>query len=322
MLRSSLAALKGWNSSFLLTPRSPPSRRCFRSEAALDALRSHSRTVTAAARSHLVLYNYPSFSGAFAALFAHLFHSHLGLPFLVLPFSSVEPFRAEDFETGAFETCYLLDFIGPKLFSVEMSRIIPRVIAFDHRENTLRRISRIGECLDNLELRIDTKKSSALAVYDFFSEKLFQMKSSQVTRRVEIANLLNQEDAERVATVLRHVEDVDLHQWRMPDIKAFNIGLRDERAKLNCITNPFMFEQQRSCWERLLKSNWEEDYMASAWYDFFNFSFTFSGKLLLSSDSFGRLNLDSSIILGRLQFIVLCELQPVVLVLSVIILIK
>lgn len=62
--------------------------------------------------------------------------------------------------------------------------------------------------------------------------------------------------------------------------------------------------------------------MASAWYDFFNFSFTFSGKVLLSSDSFGRMNLDSSMILGRLQFIVLCELQPVVLVLSIIILIK
>lgn len=62
-------------------------------------------------------------------------------------------------------------------------------------------------------------------------------------KQFEIANLLNQEDEERVATVLRHVEDVDLHQWRMPDIKAFNIGLRDERARLNCITNPFMFEQ-------------------------------------------------------------------------------
>ncbi|RWW55715.1 hypothetical protein BHE74_00037620 [Ensete ventricosum] len=256
MLRSSVAALKGWNSSFLLTPQPPPSRRCFRSEAALDALRSHSRTGTAAARSHLVLYNYPSFSGAFAALFAHLFHSHLGLPFLVLPFSS------------NLQWVILNDL---------------RVIAFDHRESTLKRISRVGEGLDNLELRIDTKKSSARAAYDFFSEKLFQMKSSQVTGRLligpmkqgESTNLLNQEDEERVATVLRYVEDVDLRQWRMPDIEAFNIGLRDERAKVNCITNPFIFEQvcflmptlytQRSCWERLLKSNWEEDYMASAW---------------------------------------------------------
>ncbi|RRT43539.1 hypothetical protein B296_00021164, partial [Ensete ventricosum] len=145
--------------------------------------------------------------------------------------------------------------------------------------STLKRISRVGEGLDNLELRIDTKKSSARAAYDFFSEKLFQMKSSQLLigpmKQGEIANLLNQEDEERVATVLRYVEDVDLRQWRMPDIEAFNIGLRDERAKVNCITNPFIFEQvcflmptlytQRSCWERLLKSNWEEDYMASAW---------------------------------------------------------
>ncbi|PRQ49100.1 hypothetical protein RchiOBHm_Chr2g0118141 [Rosa chinensis] len=35
----------------------------------------------------LLLYNYPCFSGAFSALFGHLFHSRLNLPLLALPFS-------------------------------------------------------------------------------------------------------------------------------------------------------------------------------------------------------------------------------------------
>ncbi|WOL15532.1 hypothetical protein Cni_G24313 [Canna indica] len=263
MLRSPLAFLNGGSSAFSLppTPLRPSPQRCFRSQASLNSIRAHSRTAEDAARSHLVLYNYPSFSGAFSALFAHLFHCRLRLPFLVLPFSSVEPFRVKDFEDGAFEMCYLLDFVGPKSFAVEMSQIIPRVIAFDHRETTLRKILQGGDCSDNLELRIDTKKSSARAVYDYFSEKLSGMKCSQMSdlelvemmsnfriltgliRQDQITNLLNEEDVDRVETVLRYLEDVDLRQWRMPNIKTFNIGLREERSKLNCITNPYVFEQ-------------------------------------------------------------------------------
>lgn len=64
--------------------------RSFRSDAALEALAKASQEKV----PNLLLYNYPSFSGAFSALFAHLFHSRLNLPCLSLPFSSVEPFRS------------------------------------------------------------------------------------------------------------------------------------------------------------------------------------------------------------------------------------
>lgn len=56
-------------------------------------------------------------------------------------------------------------------------------------------------------------------------------------------SLLNQEDEDRVATVLRYLEDTDLRRWELPHIKAFNIGIKDERAKLNCVTNPHVFKQ-------------------------------------------------------------------------------
>lgn len=137
------------------------------------------------------------------------------------------------------DTCYLLDFIGPKSFAIELSRIIPRVIAFDHRKSTMARVQQFRECPENLELRIDTSKCSARAVYDFFSEKLSEMNSSSG----DSVSLLNQEDESRVATVLKYLEDADLRQWELPDIKAFNIGIKDERAKLNSVTNPHVFEQ-------------------------------------------------------------------------------
>lgn len=64
-------------------------KRSFRSDAALEAIANALEEKV----PNLVLYNYPSFSGAFSALFAHLYHSHIRLPCLILPFSSVVPFR-------------------------------------------------------------------------------------------------------------------------------------------------------------------------------------------------------------------------------------
>lgn len=87
--------------------------RSFRSDAALEAISNALEEKV----PNLVLYNYPSFSGAFSALFAHLYHSRLRLPSLILPFSSVVPFSAKDLCLEGFERCYLLDFVPPKDFA-------------------------------------------------------------------------------------------------------------------------------------------------------------------------------------------------------------
>nr|CAB3489205.1 unnamed protein product [Digitaria exilis] len=127
-------------SSAIPSPPAPAHRRAFRSEAALEAIHSHSLPSKAAATlsssdaddqagpASLALYNYPTFAGAYAALAARLFHQRVRRRLLVLPFSSVEPFRAEDFEGAGFQTCYLLDFIGPKKFAFELSKFVPRPI--------------------------------------------------------------------------------------------------------------------------------------------------------------------------------------------------
>lgn len=84
--------------------------RSFRSDAALEAISNALEEKV----PNLVLYNYPSFSGAFSALFAHLYHSRLRTPSLILPFSSVVPFSVKDLSLEGFERCYLLDFVPPK----------------------------------------------------------------------------------------------------------------------------------------------------------------------------------------------------------------
>lgn len=52
---------------------------------------------------------------------------------------------------------------------------------------------------------------------------------------------INNQD--HVESLLKYLEDGDLRRWRFPDIKAFNIGISEWRSKLNCITNPHMYEQ-------------------------------------------------------------------------------
>ncbi|KAK1569212.1 hypothetical protein Q3G72_033862 [Acer saccharum] len=44
--------------------------------------------------------------------------------------------------------------------------------------------------------------------------------------------------------VLKYIEDADLRQWSLPNTNAFRVGLKERCSKLNCITNPYMYEQQ------------------------------------------------------------------------------
>ncbi|XP_076904165.1 uncharacterized protein LOC143559482 [Bidens hawaiensis] len=196
-------------------------------------------SLTQAREPNLVLYNYPSFSGAFSALFAHIFHRHLNLPCLILPFSSVEPFKVEDLCVDGLQNCYFLDFLGPKGFAAELAtRTSCRVIGFDHRKTTLADLHLYDNFNSNLSLQVNLGKNSSSAAYDYFSAKLSETKGDNVP-----VCLFEHEDQERVETVLKYIEDGDLRLWSLPDIKEFNIGLSNWRSKLNCITNRHMFEQ-------------------------------------------------------------------------------
>uniref|UniRef100_A0ACD5WAY8 Uncharacterized protein n=1 Tax=Avena sativa TaxID=4498 RepID=A0ACD5WAY8_AVESA len=221
-------------------------RRHFRSAASIEAILSYSHpsknsssSEDQAGPAHLVLYNYPTFGGAYSALAADLFHRRLGRRLLILPFSSIEPFRAEDFKAAGFHSCYLLDFIGPNKFALDLARFIPSVVAFDHRKSTLARMPHLGRCTTNLDLRIDTAKSSARAAFNYFSEEL--ARANPDSEMCE--NLLEKEDEERVLNVVKYIEDADLRRWQLPNSREFHAALREERAKLNCLTNPLVFEQ-------------------------------------------------------------------------------
>ncbi|KAF9611874.1 hypothetical protein IFM89_036657 [Coptis chinensis] len=202
--------------------------RNFRSKLALEAL-------TISSEENLILYNYPSFSGAFSALSAHLYHTHLNIPHLILPFSFVEPFKIHDFNLNALKTCYLLDFIGPKRFAIELAQLVNQVLVFDHRKSSLSKIPSYGDCPENVTFNVDVEKSSSTAVYDYFSSKL--------RTDGEGLSLVNCEDKDRLEMVLKYIEDGDLRKWSLPDIKAFNVGLNEMRPQLNYITNAYMFDQ-------------------------------------------------------------------------------
>ena len=50
-------------------------------------------------------------------------------------------------------------------------------------------------------------------------------------------------ERDRVAAVVKYIENMDLLRWDLPDVEAFSIGIKDMRAKLNSVINPNVFEQ-------------------------------------------------------------------------------
>ncbi|KAH9606347.1 hypothetical protein KSS87_023337 [Heliosperma pusillum] len=223
-----------------ISPRSlPPFAshiRWLRSDATLEAIAKAAEVKTPV----MALYNYPSFSGAFSALFAHLHHSHLHIPCLILPFSSIIPFRVDDVCFEGLKTCYLLDFVGPEGFAGELSRRTGcEVICFDHRKSTLKKIPSRKECAANLTFHVDTRKSSSRAAHEYFSSKVDCLSPRE--DKVVADNLLN--DQLCIEALLNYLEDEDLRQWKLPDIRAFTMGISEWRSKMNCITNLHMYDQ-------------------------------------------------------------------------------
>ncbi|KAF7143967.1 hypothetical protein RHSIM_Rhsim05G0097300 [Rhododendron simsii] len=239
----------------IASPNSFRRTQGFRSKAALEALEKASDEKTPT----IALYNYPSFSGAFSALFAHLFHSHLRLPCLILPFSSVEPLSSTEFNCAikqswsnillarvddlcieGLKECYFLDFLGPRGFAAELSHQSScKVIGFDHRKSVLSMVSCDSGSSGNVSFRVDLDKSSSTAAYEYFSTKLLLTESSDG----EVKYLLNPKQRDRLELVLKYIEDADLRQWSLPNIKAFNLALGEWRSMLNCMTNPHIYEQ-------------------------------------------------------------------------------
>nr|AFK42713.1 unknown [Lotus japonicus] len=181
---------------------------CFRSgcrslcsDAALEAISK--------ASEDKVLYNYPSFSGAFSALFAHLFHTRHNLPCHILPFSSV-PFlalRVEDLCIGGLETCYLLDFLPPKEFLFKLSHQSKcKVIGFDHRKAVLRHIPSPSECPEKVVINVNLEKSSSSVVYEYFASKLEDTKVSSGV----VPSLVDSKEKGLVELMLKYIEDGDL----------------------------------------------------------------------------------------------------------------
>lgn len=226
--------------------------RSLRSDAALEAIAKASEDKV----PNVVLYNYPSFSGAFSSLFAHLFHTRHNLPSLSLPFSSVPSlaFRVEDLCIESLQTCYLLDFLPPKEFIFKLSHQSNcKIIGFDHRKSVLSQIPSTNECPENIMINLNHEKSSSRAVYEYFTDKHEDIKTSNGV----VPSLVDLKDKGRVELILKYIEDADLRHWSLPDIKPFNIGLSEWRSRFSCISNPYMFKQllELSVEELIAKGN-------------------------------------------------------------------
>ncbi|KAL9264977.1 hypothetical protein AKJ16_DCAP15049, partial [Drosera capensis] len=108
-------------------------------------------------------------------------------------------------------------------------------MCFDHRKSMLKAIPSAEDCLGNVTFQIDLEKSSSRAAYEYFTKEL----DGNV---LDSNTLLDVKDTDRVQLMLKYIEDGDLRRWKMPDLKAFNVGMNEWRSKMNCISNPQLFD--------------------------------------------------------------------------------
>lgn len=238
-----MAGLSGCAARFLAAKfrrGSPFLTRQFRSKATRDAIaRAANRLCGQNAQMTCVVYHYPCFDGAFAALAAHLYHSVLGLPAVFLPNSIIDPLRVEDFDCKRIHTCYLLDFVGPEGFAISLSKIVKEVVVLDHHKTACDRLALAEGFCANITSVIDINKSSATIAYEHFSQKLAHERCLKKWRKT----LVSEQSLDRVELLFRYVEDADLWRWSLPESKAFTAGLSMERSKLNSVANPYIFDQ-------------------------------------------------------------------------------
>lgn len=116
----SMSMVREWRRSLPLCVWVGSRSRSLRSDAALEAIAKASEDKV----PNIVLYNYPSFSGAFSALVAHLFHTHHNLPSLILPFSSVPSlaFRFISTDPISFNSINFLSFCNGVLCNPVLER--------------------------------------------------------------------------------------------------------------------------------------------------------------------------------------------------------
>ena len=64
-----------------------------------------------------------------------------------------------------------------------------RVIGFDHRKPVPSKISSDHDCQRNLTFYVDLEKSSSIAVYEYFSAKLKETKTSDASTSATVLQL-------------------------------------------------------------------------------------------------------------------------------------
>eukprot|EP00250_Pteridium_aquilinum_P003276 c135_g1_i1 orf=410-1447(-) len=195
-----------------------------------------------------VLYHYPCPDGAFAALAAHLYHTLQGLSVVFFPNTVYSPIKVKDLDTDAFDAFYLLDFVGPEGFAMELCSKAKKVIVLDHHKTAYDAL--LTKSHDNLLKNIDLKRSGATIAFDYFTDKLksdfdSMLKASATAGKGQCGSLtlVDQSSLPRIRRIFDYIEDADLWKWNLPHSKAFSNGLGSLRIDYNSNSNSDLFQQ-------------------------------------------------------------------------------
>ncbi|CAD7699251.1 unnamed protein product [Ostreobium quekettii] len=174
----------------------------------------------------VVCYHYPCLDGVFAALAARL-----GLPeggprvrFVPLTVHS-PPSCAADLGLEGGEHVYLLDYVGPRGFALNVAKVVRRLTVLDHHKTALDILPGRGSgCPANMDVVLDMKRSAATIAMDYFKPRAVL-------------------DSPKLRWAFRYVEDADLARWKLKNSKPYTAGIARKNLEFDFNKNPRIFDQ-------------------------------------------------------------------------------
>jgi hypothetical protein len=120
-----------------------------------------------------VLFHYPCPDGSFASYAAFKrFQTEGNLDFKLIPHSTFNPLAAK-YHTmlDSDSVVYLLDYVGPQNFAVDLSKKVKKLIIIDHHKTAFEMFENKKDLPLNMEVNLEMKQSGATLAYSYFNKQ-------------------------------------------------------------------------------------------------------------------------------------------------------
>eukprot|EP01119_Soliformovum_irregulare_P022049 TRINITY_DN7462_c0_g1_i2.p1 TRINITY_DN7462_c0_g1~~TRINITY_DN7462_c0_g1_i2.p1 ORF type:complete len:293 (-),score=56.00 TRINITY_DN7462_c0_g1_i2:25-903(-) len=127
---------------------------------------------------------------------------------------------------------YLLDYIGPDTFALDVAKRVKKVTILDHHKTAFELVDKwkASQSLpENMDVHLKMERSGATMAWDYFSQEA-ELTSKWASK-------------EKLEKMYAYIEDTDLFARKLPHAREFSTGMASKEIVWNCQWNPSLFQQ-------------------------------------------------------------------------------